>query len=193
MKYLVLLWFFGIGMMNHAEEKSDLVPEDPAIARLREGLINSFKAGDMDRLVAYLEPNAVITWQSGEVFTGRKSIIEAYQKLIKGDAPLLQSVTIAPTITGQQLHGDWLLIWGNLNDQFKFKSGSGMAFQSRFTLTAHRVGDVWSVASLHLSANVFENPMLSMATKNVVAFSGVLAGLLGLAVGFTFGKSWGKR
>jgi hypothetical protein len=40
------------------------------ITKLREGLVDSFNHGDIDRLLTFLDTNAVVTWQNGEVCEG---------------------------------------------------------------------------------------------------------------------------
>ncbi len=166
---------------------------NPELIQLREGLINSFKANDMDRFGAYLATNVVVTWQSGEVCKGRESLKETFKKLTQGDRPVIQKVSLEPVVIGHQSQGDWIMAWGEMNDSFSFGGGSILPLRSRFTMTAHRSNGHWLVSSLHISANVFENPMLTSATRRVVAFGGVLAGLLGLGVGFSFGRSWKTR
>lgn len=177
----------------HAADLAEKLLTDPALVQLREGLISSFQANDMDRFVTYLDTNVVVTWQSGEVCEGREAVKGSYEKLTQGDRPMFQKIVVDPKIVGHQLRGDWVVVWGEMNDQLSFRNKSSLPFRSRFTVTAHRLNDRWSVASMHLSANVFENPMLTLATRRVATFGGVLAGLLGLGVGFSFGKSWKAR
>src|SRR6266446_3685462 len=90
--------------------------DEAAITRLREGLIESFNRGDIDGLISLLDTNVVVTWQNGEVCQGPTAVKSYYERMMKGDKPVVRKVTAAPKILGRQLHGDWGVSWGELND-----------------------------------------------------------------------------
>src|SRR5947207_3874909 len=69
-----------------------------AITRLREGLIDSFTKGDIDRLLTYLDTNVVVTWQNGEVCQGPGEVRAYYQKMMKGDHPVLREIGANPEV-----------------------------------------------------------------------------------------------
>jgi hypothetical protein len=68
---LSLTLLFNTALAQTNASSSDV---DQAITHLREGLIDSFNKGDIDRLLTFLDTNAVVTWQNGEVSEGTAAV-----------------------------------------------------------------------------------------------------------------------
>src|SRR5580704_16466815 len=79
---------------------------EPAVTHLREGLVDSFNHGDIDRLLTYLDTNAVVTWQNGEVCEGTAEVKAYYDRMMKGDHPVVSKVTADPKVIGRHYQGD---------------------------------------------------------------------------------------
>ena len=155
---------------------------EQAITRLREGLVDSFNHGDIDRLLTYLDTNVVVTWQNGEVCSGTAEVKAYYERMMKGDHPVVSKVTADPKILGRHLQGDWAISWGNLNDHFVLTDGRELPLNSRFTAAIARRGGQWRVAAFHVSVNAFDNPIMALAVEKVsliVGIAGLVAGFLG--------------
>src|SRR4051812_35595160 len=152
---------------------------DKAITHLREGLVDSFNRGDIDGLLTFLDTNAIVTWQNGEVCEGTAAVKAYYERMMKGDKPIVKKVTAEPKVLGRHVQGDgnWALSWGNLNDQFELTDGRKLDMDSRFTATIARRGDRWLVSAFHVSVNAFENPVMMLAVKKVAIGAGI-GGLL---------------
>lgn len=182
---LTILALIFIAMASSAQIKTPPVAGDaePAITRLREGLIDSFNHQDIDRLLTYLDTNAVVTWQNGEVCEGAEAIKAYYERMMKGDHPVVVKVTCNPEVLGRHFQGDWAISWGNLNDNFVLTDGRVLPLNSHFTATIVHRGDKWLVAAFHVSVNAFDNPVMSLAVKKV----SLLAGFIGLAAGLLGG------
>src|SRR5262245_24479163 len=84
---------------------------DQAITHLREGLVDSFNQGDVDRLLTYLDTNAVVTWQNGDVCEGPAAVKAYYERMMKGDHPVVKKVTTDPKVLGRHVSGDWAVSW----------------------------------------------------------------------------------
>jgi ketosteroid isomerase-like protein len=164
-----------------------------AITRLREGLIDSFNKGDMDRLLTHLGTNVVVTWQDGEVIQGREGVRQYYNKMLKGDRPMFREVTIKPEVLGRNLYGDWAVSWGKMNDDFKLTDGTDLPLNSTFTATIARNGDEWVLTAFHTSVNAFENPVMRLALKKMgrIAVWGGTAG--GVVLGLLLAKLFRRR
>jgi ketosteroid isomerase-like protein len=156
---------------------------DTAITSLREGLVSAFNAGDVDRLIGFLDPDVVVTWQNGEVTEGASGLRAYYDRMMKGDKPIVRTVTAAPEILGRHVEGDHAVSWGKLNDHFELTDGRDLPLDSRFTATLSRRGNDWRVTAFHVSANVFDNPVLSLAIKKVALAAGLAGAVGGLIVG----------
>ena len=155
------------------------------IAKLREGLVDSFNHGDIDRLLTYLDTNAVVTWQNGEVCEGTAAVKEYYNRMMKGDHPVVLKVTSDPKVLGRHIQGDWCVSWGDLNDHFTLSDGRDLPLNSHFTATIAKRGDHWMVSAFHVSVNAFDNPITALAVKKVsliVGIAGFVAGILLTAI-----------
>jgi ketosteroid isomerase-like protein len=157
------------------------------IAKLREGLIDSFNHGDIDRLLTFLDTNAVVTWQNGEVCEGTAAVKAYYDRMMKGDHPVVVKVTSDPKVLGRHIQGDWCVSWGDLNDHFTLSDGRDLPLNSHFTATIAKRGDHWMVAAFHVSVNAFDNPITVLAVKKgsmIAGIAGLIAGILLTSVGF---------
>jgi len=150
---------------------------EQAIGHLREGLVDSFNQGDIDRLLTFLDTNVVVTWQNGEVCEGTAAVKAYYQRMMKGDRPVVSKVTSDPKVLGRHVQGDWAVSWGNLNDKFELTDGRTLPLNSRFTAAIVKRGDRWMVAAFHVSVNAFDNPVMTLAVKRISMFAGI-AGLV---------------
>ena len=168
-----------------AQAQVNTPPADPeverVITRLREGLVDSFNQGDIDRLLTFLDTNAVVTWQNGEVCEGTGAVKAYYERMMKGDHPVVSKVTSDPKVLGRHFQGDWAISWGNLNDHFVLTDGRELPLNSRFTATIARRGDRWLVTAFHVSVNAFDNPVMALALKKVALFAGIVGLVAGLA------------
>ena len=162
--------------------------DEAAITRLREGLIESFNHGDIDGLISLLDTNVVVTWQNGEVCQGPTAVKSYYERMMKGDKPVVRKVTAAPHILGRQLHGDWGVSWGELNDVFDLTDGRQLHFNSRFTATIAKRGDRWLVTAYHASINAFDNPVLALAVKKVASLAVLGGAVAGLLIGLVLAR-----
>jgi ketosteroid isomerase-like protein len=149
------------------------------IGKLREGLIDSFNKGDIDRLITYLDTNAVVTWQNGEVCEGTAAVKAYYERMMKGDHPVVLKVTSDPKVLGRHIQGDWCVSWGDLNDRFQLSDGRELPFNSHFTATLALRGDHWMVSAFHVSVNAFDNPITTLAVKKISVIVGVAALIAG--------------
>ena len=158
---------------------------DKAILQLREGLVDSFNRGDIDGLLTYLDTNAIVTWQNGEVCEGTAAVKAYYERMMNGDKPIVKKITAEPKVLGRHVQGDgnWAISWGNLNDHFELTDGRQLDMDSRFTATIVRRGDRWLVSAFHVSVNAFENPVMLLAVKKVALGAGIGGLLVGLVGG----------
>src|SRR5688572_23729767 len=185
MKPLLISLLLIFALPSFAQNTPPSSNEDAATAinRLREGLVTSFKKGDIDTLLTYLDTDVVVTWQNGEVCRGPDAVRAFYQRMMKGEKPVVREIKSEPEVIGRQLHGDVAISWGNLHDHFVLTDGSDLPFNSVFTASIAKRGDRWLVTAFHTSVNVFENPVLGYAMKRAALWAGIIAGVIGLLVG----------
>lgn len=177
---LILASGFTVAM---AQSNPPALEAEQAITRLREGLVDSFNHGDIERLLSFLDTNAVVTWQNGEVCEGTAAVKAYYDKMMKGDHPVVSKVTAEPKVLGRHVQGDWAISWGDLNDNFLLTDGRELPLNSHFTATISKRGDKWLVSSFHASVNAFQNPILMLAVKKIALIGGVGGIVVGIIVG----------
>jgi ketosteroid isomerase-like protein len=185
-KYLfILLALMSVSLSAPAQVGASTNSEvEQAITQLREGLIDSFNHGDIDRLITFLDTNAVITWQNGEVCEGPAAVKAYYERMMKGDHPVVSKVTSDPKVIGRHIQGDWAVSWGDMNDHFVLTDGRELPLNSHFTATIAKRGDRWLVSSFHVSVNAFDNPIMVLAVKKIAIVAGIAGLVVGCMVGF---------
>jgi ketosteroid isomerase-like protein len=183
-KYLIVVLSLTL-LLNSALAQANVLPSDvdQAITHLREGLIDSFNKGDIDRLLTFLDTNAVVTWQNGEVCEGTAAVKAYYDKMMKGDHPVVSKVTSEPKVLGRHIQGEWAVSWGELNDHFLLTDGRDLSLNSHFTATIAKRGDGWKVAAFHASVNAFNNPITAVAVKKISLVAGIGGIITGVIVG----------
>ena len=169
-----------------AEEK-EAAPENPAhdeLRTLRAGLFDAYEKRDIEQMLEYVHQDAVITWQNGDVNRGRQGLREFYKKMMEGDDRVVECVTSKLTVDDLSIihGGDTAVAFGTIDDEYRLSDGTDFNLTSRWTATVVKEGDRWVVASFHVSANVFDNPILDMA-KSYLIYVGIIAGLVGLLLG----------
>src|SRR5215813_2941197 len=185
MKRKLLVAISLLLLVNIAGAQSNVwsLEVDQAITHLREGLIDSFNKGDIDRLLTFLDTNAVVTWQNGEVCEGTAAVKAYYNKMMKGDRPVVSKVTSEPKVLGRHIQGDWAVSWGELNDHFVLTDGGDLPLNSRFTATIAKRPDGWKVSAFHASVNAFSNPITAVAVKKIALVAGIGGIITGVIVG----------
>ena len=163
-------------------------PEDPAhdeLRKLRDGALDALNRGDVDTLVGFLHPNVVVTWQNAEVSRGRDAVRAYYTRMMSGPDKKVESFSTALKVDELTIlyGGDTGIAFGSSEDHFKLTSGRDFVLQDRWTATVVKEDGHWLLAAVHMSANLFDNPLLHFAESMGywMAGGGVL---LGLVAGF---------
>lgn len=195
MKRLLLPALAACAALSVAQAQSTTADAatEAGINQLREGLVDSFVKADIDRMLTHLAPDVIVTWQNGEICRGPEEVRAYYNRMMKGDKPIVKEVKANPEIIGRHLYGDWALSWGNLHDHFILTDGRDLALNSVFTITTAKRGDRWLVTGYHASVNAFANPVLSLALRKVALWAGLGGGAAGVALTFIGWRLFGKK
>lgn len=155
---------------------------------LRDGLIKATNDSNLDALLTHLHPNIVVTWQNAEVSRGHAGVREYLQRMLSGPNPVVRGFRTTPTVDeltilyGGNTAG---IAFGSSRDLFELTNGTSFELNGRWSATLVREGGRWLVASFHASANLFDNPVLTIATRATV-WTGGGGLLLGMAIGGLF-------
>lgn len=151
---------------------------------LRTEVLAAITEGKFDKLLEYVHPNVVVTWQNHEVCRGHKGLSDFMNRMGK-DA--FKSYKVAPTPDEPSiLYGDdTALSFGRTVAQYKIL-GNEFEVTSRWTATLVKDKGRWLLAGYHVSANALDNPLLNSA-KNALYWVGGIAIVLGLVIGWVIG------
>lgn len=156
------------------------------LVAVRHGLVEAYNAKDFDKLLSYCHPNIAITWQNSEVSRGREALKAYYNKMMTGENRVVDDLKADPTVDDRSIiYGDDTAIaYGKMNDHFKLRDGRDLALDSRWSATLVKNDGQWQVAAFHASANVFDNQILWMGITKTAWWSGGIAAVVGLLLGW---------
>ncbi len=188
----VLLATVSLGA-DEAKTKEDPVHNE--LRTLRDGVINAFNKNDIDRMLTYVHKDAVFTWQNGEVSRGHEGIREYYRKMMTGDQRVVQDVKATAEVDRlTTLFGDKNgLASGSLAEDFHLTDGQQFHLDNRWTAHLVKEDGHWQIVGLHVSANLFNNPILEMAIKKTAWWVGGGALAVGLLLGIVIGLALSRK
>lgn len=177
-----------------ASDVDPFAADRQALIRLFREMEASINAQDVDRMVAQMHPQATVTWLNGEVSRGHDEIRAYYQRMVKGEQRYLDRyLTTAKLGAHAQFfgHGEVAVADGTMEDEFFPVARGPFRLSSNWTSTSAKIDGQWKVVSMHLSSNVFTNPLIDEA-KAAIWYAGAAAAALGLLLGWLLGR-WRRR
>ena len=192
---LLLLSLISLPLSAQAPAESP-APSDEAthneLRALRDGLLDAMSKGDIDRELTYFHPNAVITWHNAEVSRGHDGIRQYMSRMLEGPDKVVESFKADVEVDELTAlyGGDAGVSFGSAVEHFAMASGRTFDLPARWSATLVKHDGRWLIASLHVSDNLFDNPLLNMARRMTWWAAGV-ALLVGLGLGFLLGRRRG--
>ncbi len=141
----------------------------------------AFDTREMSALAPFVAERVFITTVDGRSFTSLAEFKSYLDELNKSSVKKIEFHPAADELT-TFLDEDDGVCRGSSNDSYTFADGDVRQMKSRWTATVHRDGGRWKLVSLHISANLLDNPVVDTAKKQ----AGKLAGL-GLVAGIAIG------
>ena len=193
---LPLYVFALLGAAHAAETETPQVSVEPLhneLRKLKSEVEAAMNKGDIDGVLKYAHKDVIFTSLNAGGGRGHAKVREYHDKLMKGPGHTVESVNV--TFTPDELSliygGDTAISWGSSLGKYKLVGGAEYEITSRWTSTLVRENDRWLIASFHMSANMFDNPVLSALSKTLYWVIGI-ASLVALIIGFLIGRR-GKR
>jgi uncharacterized protein (TIGR02246 family) len=134
-----------------------------------------------DRLVALMSDDVTVIWLNAEVSRGKAEVKAYHQRMVGGPGTILQKYVTKVSLTRPaRFHGDIAIADGKAADEFYPHARGPFRLDSNWSSTMAKTDGQWKIVTLHLSSNVFTNPLLAEAERMVyyAAGGGLLAGLL---------------
>lgn len=147
--------------------------EDPAHAELRavrDAVVAAVNAGDVEGIAKHLHPQSVFTAMNAETSRGPEGVRAYFAKMMTGPARVVESINVSVEVDDLSAlyAGVVAVAAGDATGTYSLRSGPKFTVHNRWSATLVKDGGRWLVASLHVSANVFENPLLAAAKKSAV-------------------------
>lgn len=178
-----------------AAEPAALPPEDmEALRGLLAQATEAFSRRDMDAIERVLAPRFAVAMADQRLATDRAGLQAGIERWCSGPAAPFASVTFQPVVDrhAEPLATGVVAVAGTSRDLYRFKAGSELTVDSRWTATVVRTPAGWRIAQLHLGIDPVDNPMMASLAGRVLWISGIAAAVA-LAVGLVAGWLLGRR
>ena len=182
--------FFLAAIAAIAERSAFAADADPytedrkQLLHLMTEVENGINDQNIDRMLAQMDDNATVTWLNAEVSRGKADIKAYYQRMVGGEHAILRKyLTKAKLGAPAKFYGDIAVADGTTADEFFPWKRGVFKFDSNWSGTMAKIDGQWKLVSLHLSTNVFNNPLLD-EYKQTLWYVGAGAFVAGLVVTF---------
>jgi len=181
---LVLFCSFVFHVNAKAEDNTN-VNEEADRETLRGMLAQveqSINDRDLSKITDFFLNKSVVVFQNKTVLTGPDELQGFFDKMLGSSSSVLEDISSTAAIAAPaSFYGpDTATAHGTLTDTYTFRGGSEMVLESVWTTTVVRQEEKWRIASLHFSANVFDNPVIDNTKRFILwaAVGGLVVGLL---------------
>ena len=146
------------------------------LRQLRTDIIDAIESRDVDKMLKFVHPEIVVTWQDGQSTQGIDQLRAFYDRAGK-DAFVGFKVPHQPDDLSVIHGGDTAISKGYVVANYHL-IGRDYEFKSRWTATLVKQDGKWLVAGYHVSLNALDNPILNAAKSALW-----IAGGIGLVIG----------
>ncbi|MBK7325218.1 MAG: hypothetical protein IPI89_03490 [Propionivibrio sp.] len=120
-------------------------------------------------------------------FTRKAEVKAYYSRMVGGEGAILKKYETKVSLSAPaHFYGDVAVADGKADDAFYPHKRDLFHLDSRWSSTLGKIDGNWRIITLHLSANVFTNPLMAEAER-WIWFAGVGGVLLGSLAVFTIG------
>ena len=142
----------------------------------------AINAQSIERMVAEMDDNVTVIWLNAEVSRGKDQVRAYYGRMVGHEKAILNKyLTKAAIGAPAKFYGDVAVADGSTADEFYPIARGVFTLDSRWSTTVVKSpSGEWKIVLLHLSSNVFNNPLLDEVKADIVkgAVGGFIAGLM---------------
>jgi ketosteroid isomerase-like protein len=182
-----------IGLARPVSAQEDPIHEE--LRKLKRGAEETLNKRDLEGLLGFAIADVVATWQDARISRGHTGVRSYYQEMLEGDESVVRDVQTEITVDelAHLYGGDTAVSTGDMVQHFQLRDGKQFDLNSRWTATLVLDNKDWRIAGFHVSASMFDNPILAIAVRRTMLWTAVLAGVLGLVVGLLVMSIWRRR
>src|SRR5215475_6407727 len=142
----------------------------------------AINAQSVERMIAEMDDNVTVIWLNAEVSRGKDEVRAYYGRMVRHEKAILNKYLTRATIGAPaKFYGDVAIAEGSTADEFYPIARGFFTLDSRWSTTVVKnAAGEWKIVLLHLSSNVFNNPLLDEVKADIVkgAVGGFIAGLM---------------
>lgn len=173
-----------IPIMSHAFGSE---ADHEALRELMNECTNAMNQGKFDQLKPYLDEQFTIITVDNSKLSSLASFQDYWDKIFKGDKPLLTKLTIKPEADDKThfITDEIGVVHGTSKEKYHFTDGDVRKMNTRWTAVVHKENDQWKLMKIHFSSNILDNPVLS-ALKGQMFKVAVIGACVGFVLGLFF-------
>ncbi len=188
---------FALSLMSAAKAQDTAASLESIHMELRamkDRAVEAVNKKDVEALLKEVSPAIRFTAMNNEIVRGHDGLRAYYTKMMEGASRIVEDMSI----NGEPdelalLFADNKIATATGTSEAYFKIKGGLTFTAplRWTATMENAGGKWTIAAIHFSANMFDNPLLSAASG---FWKWVAAGVAvaGLVLGYVLGRRKAK-
>lgn len=163
------------------------------LREFREEMLGAIAKKDKDRLLSLMADDVVITVQDGSKLVAVRKldgVTDYLDRLLTGSAAGVKDLQVDVKVDEKTLlygNNSLGIAFGTSNDRYVLQEGASFELATRWTATLVNQDGKWKLASLHVSSNLFDNPIVTTQRATLKYALGV-AGGIGLILGLILGK-----
>ena len=161
---------------------------------LQKAMEDALNSRDLDALLANVDDDLVFTAMNAESGYGKQHVRDYFNRMLNGPDKVVDKISVdfIPDKLAVFYGPDVAVSAGKAESHYELTNGMKFDVTARWTGTlVHKQGR-WLVGSFHYSANIFDNPVLTIQRNYLIA--GGAGGALVLGVlGFFIGRKTGRR
>lgn len=181
----------------NGRNKTDAIHDQ--LRALREDFIAAVNAKDSEAVVALLHPEVILTAQDGKKLSvirrhdGVRKVLNRLlvgpERGVVGPAHNVESMKLNPKEDDLSVlyHDNTAIAFGSSLYHYRLVNGNEFNLKTRWSATVVKEGDRWLLANLHVSSNLFDNPVLQTVSRMAIWLA-IGTGAISLVVGFIVGR-----
>ncbi len=175
---ITLMLFIAPGAWAEEDAHAD---DRQALLSILGDIEKALNDRNMAGVTQHLAPTAIITYQDATVTQGINEANDYYKRMMEGAGAIVKEFSTKAEVGAPAVfYGDTAVAFGRNTDTFVLARGLEFTLHGNWSTTLHKIDGQWKVVAIHFSTNLFDNPMLSAATrlKWIMFVGGLLAGIV---------------